>query len=168
MSVTFHMKYARPAVGVGIGTGRIRVFFFLGGAQTDPCWRKNRGKTDQQALVGRMPGCPGFACRAGARNEEPLPVDNSTRTRPLTDPRPPDWHTYIPMTRPVWDCQDGLPRNGQGWCQRGLFGAAVLWSVWDWGWFQRFHMPVPWSGVWGEQLLKKTWIIESSSRRKND
>ena len=26
------------------------------------------------------------------------------------------------QTRPVWDCQDGLPRNGQGWLTGGQWG----------------------------------------------
>ena len=29
------------------------------------------------------------------------------------------------QTRPVWDCQPGLPRNGQGWLTGGLAGAGV-------------------------------------------
>ena len=38
------------------------------------------------------------------------------------------------QTRPGWDCQDGLPRNGQGWCQGDQWGGnpmAVPWSVWE-------------------------------------
>ena len=28
----------------------------------------------------------------------------------------------VSQTRPVWDCQDGLPRNGQG----GVFGGSMI------------------------------------------
>ena len=34
-----------------------------------------------------------------------------------------DWS--LSQTRPVWDCQDGLPIRPGGWCQGGLSGAAV-------------------------------------------
>ena len=30
------------------------------------------------------------------------------------------------QTRPVWDCQFGLPRNGQGWLNRGQWGGSPM------------------------------------------
>ena len=29
------------------------------------------------------------------------------------------------QTRPVWDCQDGLPRKGQGWLKDGCLSGAA-------------------------------------------